>query len=345
MKNILILGIVAGIVFLMVRFPHTMLSPGELVQGHQEFNNNCFACHTPFGGIENDKCIACHKLSEIGKEANNGNNMVAGKEKVLFHENLSNQSCMACHTDHEGENPATKLDGFKHNLLSETVINNCVSCHQKPSDDLHKQLNTTCKSCHNTEGWKSGVKFDHDMLMVPDKNDCVSCHQKPTDNLHKQLSSACSSCHNTEGWKSDVKFDHNLLTVSDRNNCIACHQKPKDNLHQSLKNNCNSCHSTDKWVPANFDHDRYFALDGDHNASCNTCHKNNNYDTYTCYGCHEHTVNNILSEHREEGISNITNCVACHRSGDEGEGESNRGENRGNNSKKKEGKRENDDDD
>ena len=293
MKKLLILGIIAGIVFLMVRFPHTMLSPGELVQGHQDLNNNCFACHTPFGGIENNTCIACHKLSEIGKE---NNNIVAGKEKVLFHENLSSQSCTACHTDHEGESPATKLDGFKHNLLSETVINNCVSCHQKPIDDLHKQLSTSCNSCHNTEG-----------------------------------------------WKSDVKFDHTLLMVSDRNNCIACHQKPKDNLHQSLKNNCNSCHSTEKWVPAYFDHDRYFVLDGDHNASCNTCHKNKNYATYTCYGCHEHTVNNILSEHREEGISNINNCVACHRSGDEGEGES-RGENKGRNSNKKEGKGEDDDD-
>ena len=183
MKNILILGIVAGVIFLMIQFPHTMLSPGELVQGHQELNNNCFACHTPFGGIENNKCIACHKLSEIGKEANNGNNILAGKEKVLFHENLSSQSCMACHTDHKGLNPEIKLNGFKHTLLSETILNNCVSCHQKP----------------------------------------------------------------------------------------------KDNLHQSLKNNCNACHSTDKWVPANFDHDRYFALDGDHNASRNTCHKNNNY--------------------------------------------------------------------
>jgi hypothetical protein len=343
MRNLIILGIVAGIILLIVKFPHTMISPGELVDGHQKLNNDCFACHAPFGGIENDKCIACHKLNEIGIDTLNTNS----SNKGLFHEKLANQSCTDCHADHKGINPATVLGGFKHTLLAEKVINDCVSCHQKPTDNLHDQLSNTCKNCHNTDAWKSGVKFDHNMLTNTDKNNCVACHNKPSDRLHQPLSNACSSCHQTDSWKSGVKFDHNMLTVADKNNCASCHQKPKDSFHASLKDNCNACHSTDKWTPANFEHDSYFVLDRNHNASCTTCHKGKGYETYTCYGCHEHTVNNILSEHREEGISNINNCVSCHRSGNEhdiesGEGRNNRSEGK---SKKREGKHDDDDDD
>lgn len=167
----------------MVQFPHTMLSPGDLVEGHQKLKNDCFACHAPFGGIANDQCIACHQLSEIGKDTANLNGTVSGKAKILFHQNLSSQSCMACHTDHDGINAKMPFNGFKHTLLAETVINDCVSCHAKPTDKLHGQLTSTCKSCHNTDGWK-GVKFDHDMLAAADKNNCASCHQSPSDHLH-----------------------------------------------------------------------------------------------------------------------------------------------------------------
>lgn len=60
-------------------------------------------------------------------------------------------------------------------------------------------------------------------------------------------------------------------------------------------------------------------LDRDHNVDCVTCHVGNDYSRYTCYGCHAHTVQNILREHRDEGIRDLDNCVLCHRSAD-GEG-------------------------
>ena len=282
MKHFIVIGIVAGIIFLMVQFPHTMLSPGELIQGHQDLKNDCFSCHVPFGGIANDKCIACHQLSEIGKDTVG----FTGPTKILFHQSLSNQSCIACHTDHKGTAPDIQMGGFQHSLLTENVVNNCVGCHQKPTDNLHRQLSSTCKSCHNTEGWKSSVEFNHDMLLVSDKNNCISCHQKPTDSFHK-----------------------------------------------SLPDNCNLCHSTSKWAPATFEHSSYFVLDRDHNVSCTTCHKSSSYETYTCYGCHEHTVSNILAEHNEEGIYKINNCVSCHKSADEDGMESNE-EGRGRNGDK-----------
>src|SRR3546814_280085 len=75
-----------------------------------------------------------------------------------------------------------------------------------------------------------------------------------------------------------------------------------------------TCHQPGHWKPATFDHSRYFLLDRDHNTACTTCHLNNNYKQYTCYGCHEHQPTKIITKHREEGITNIENCVRCHRS-------------------------------
>jgi hypothetical protein len=303
-----------------VLYPHILISPGELSQGHQDIKQQCFSCHQPFGGIENDKCIACHTLADIGRDSTRvaSDGMVMG-EQVLFHENLDKYACTSCHTDHAGLNPAAATNGFAHEILPENIVNDCIACHQKPADELHQQLTNACAKCHTTTTWEQEMAFNHDMIQLPERNNCVGCHQKPDDKLHQQLTDACAKCHTTTTWEQEMAFNHDMIQLPERNNCVGCHESPNDAFHRTLKDACSKCHSTDEWVPATFDHDAYFVLDNDHNVKCATCHLSNNYNTYTCYGCHEHTVSNILQEHREEGITNITNCVSCHRSSDEDE--------------------------
>lgn len=249
-------------IVLIIQFPHVTINPGELVDAHQKLNNECLSCHKPFGGIANGKCISCHKLSNIGK------GKVGKQNKTLFHQQLSSQECISCHTEHKGLNPKHALSDFNHELLSTSIINNCTSCHSKPNNNLHTQVSTNCKSCHQTQSWKSSISFNHEAIL-------------------------------------------------DKSNCASCHQKPKDNFHKVINENCDKCHSTSKWMPSTFDHSAYFALDQNHTTSCNTCHTNNNYISYTCYGCHEHSKSNIIAEHNEEGIYNINNCNSCHKSGNE----------------------------
>ena len=50
---------------------------------------------------------------------------------------------------------------------------------------------------------------------------------------------------------------------------------------------------------------------------CITCHTGNNFNIYTCYSCHEHSESKTIQEHLEEGITQISNCVSCHKSSDE----------------------------
>ena len=264
MKKVYIGLSVLFVIVLLIQFPHMMVNPGELVEGHQKLNNKCFSCHKPFGGIANEKCISCHKLADIGI------NSIAKPSKTLFHEQLSGIACSSCHIDHQGVFPEHPINAFDHELLSKAIINNCNTCHIKPTDNLHAQVTKDCNSCHQSQNWKTLIAFNHEVLL-------------------------------------------------NKNNCTSCHQKPIDDYHSIIKENCDQCHSTRKWIPSTFDHTNYFILDQNHNAACNICHTNNNFKSYTCYGCHEHNEKSIIAEHNEEGISNIGNCIACHKSGNEHE--------------------------
>lgn len=270
MKKVTVLVLSALCIWLMYQYPHTMLNPGELVEGHQELNAKCVSCHKPFWGIPNNKCISCHKLSDIGRDTLNLIDTGNSIEKIPFHNYLSNQKCTSCHTDHKGRRPDIPMNRFDHELLPQNVSSNCNSCHRQPLDTLHKKLST-----------------------------------------------ACSNCHNTKDWKSVEGFNHEMIVSTDQNKCDLCHQMPKDTYHHLFKDNCDKCHTTAKWIPSTFDHSEHFQLDKDHNAKCNTCHFNNNFSVYTCYGCHEHSESNIMEEHKEEGIYNFANCTDCHKSADE----------------------------
>ncbi len=306
---ILLITVCAVLIFL---FPHRMMEPGELSSVHQTTGNDCFACHRPFGGLPNERCVACHTVADIGRDT------LPGTEPTLFHDALGNMACVECHSEHMGRSADITPMAFQHSFLTAPLSTDCITCHAPPTDPLHAKLPATCTACHDTQGWKPARDFDHDLLTVEDRNDCASCHSEPTDAMHARTIANCTQCHGTSGWKP-AHFDHAVLTVTEKNACASCHTSPADAFHQGTKDNCASCHGTNAWSPSTFDHDRYFLLDGDHNAKCVTCHKTNDYTTYTCYGCHEHTLSNIMGEHREEGITNIADCVRCHRSGDEHE--------------------------
>ena len=190
----------------------------------------------------------------------------------------------------------------------------------------HKQLETDCFACHAP-------------LAGADSARCVVCHKKADIGLlsttglpinkpltttpfhQKLLNQDCVACHSDHAgvkrFRPQGHFKHELLEVKTRAECLSCHKSPKDSLHQQITGNCSQCHSQEKWLPASFDHNKYFELDRDHNARCVTCHLVNDYSRYTCYGCHEHTLDNIRRKHVKEGIRKFDDCVECHRNADE----------------------------
>lgn len=220
---------------------------------------------------------------------------------------ISSDKCMSCHELAEiGKDESDSTISFHAKLANV----NCISCHTD-----HRGLHPTGLSM-----------FDHDMLPADDKANCGNCHSVPVDELHSLISVDCGTCHITEGWASSISFSHDQIQTGKDRNCIACHNKPTDDFHQSGTDSCGNCHSTTKWIPSTFDHSDFFVFDEHHETQCSTCHANHNYSTYTCFGCHEHSESSIREEHLEEGITDFTDCASCHRSGEEDEAESHRGD-------------------
>lgn len=247
-------------------YPHLMVSPGALAQGHAELTTDCFACHASWRGATSQRCISCHRLPDIGLRTTKGATLAQSGTRTAFHQELVEQDCMACHSDHAGP----KLTQ------------------------------------------RSRKTFSHALLRTDVQQRCESCHTKPVDQLHQTLTIACVQCHSAQRWKP-ATFDHALLTKAQQARCDGCHKAPADTLHRQLKGNCGQCHAQNRWKPSTFDHAKLFVLDRDHDTQCATCHTNNDYSRYTCYGCHEHTPAKVRSKHVEEGIRDFVNCVECHR--------------------------------
>ncbi|MET0051722.1 MAG: class III cytochrome C family protein [Candidatus Thiodiazotropha sp.] len=207
--------------------PELTIMPGKPIPAHEAIGDDCFACHTPFLGSTPEKCIGCHKVAEIGLKTTQGEAIDGEPNKVAFHQNLIEQDCVACHSDHKGVMAFQPIHGFSHELVSAMVRDRCEGCHNRPLDKLHRKLNGSCNECHDQQTWTS----------------------------------------------------------------------------------------------ARFNHEEYFRFDQHHDTDCETCHRDSDYDRYTCYGCHEHSRSRIRAEHYEEGIRDFENCAECHRSGDEHEAE------------------------
>lgn len=240
MKKILAAAVTILSVWLIATYPYVMLNPGELVKGHQDLKNKCLSCHKPFWGIEPQRCITCHKLPDIGRDTMTNDS--ARVKRMLFHQNLKDQKCTPCHTDHKGLN-VTSSGSFDHTLLSGSEKGNCGNCHNKPSDKVHTRIAGSCSSCHNTQGWKSGAAFNHNMIQGADKNNCISCHELPTASYHKSFKDNCTKCHTTNQWKPST-FDHSSYFLLDEHHNATCNTCHTGNNYSAYT--CFGCHEHDQ---------------------------------------------------------------------------------------------------
>ena len=106
----------------------------------------------------------------------------------------------------------------------------------------------------------------------------------------------------------------------DPHECRACHEEP--DIHANRFGlNCARCHTLQAWKPALLTR-HTFLLDhgGGGQVACQTCHTYT-YFEHTCYGCHDHKPEQMIEVHAQEDILEFENCVACHPTGREGEGE------------------------
>jgi LSD1 subclass zinc finger protein len=205
-------------------YPHLMVSPGALSEGHAQLATDCFACHTPWRGASSQRCVSCHTVADIGLRSTKGVALGAGKLKASFHQQLIEQDCMACHSDHEAPKLSRRSrKPFSHLLLRAEVREQCASCHKAPANSLHRQISGNCQQCHSTQGWKPAT-FEHDRLFVLDRDHnttCVTCH---VGNDYSRYT--CYGCH--EHRPDKVRAEHEEEGIRDFENCVECHRSAHD---------------------------------------------------------------------------------------------------------------------
>lgn len=256
------LVVLVGLAF---AYPHLMISPGPLIKGHAALATDCFACHTAWRGATAQNCIGCHALPDIGLRTTQGIAVPQHGIKTSFHQQLTEQNCMACHSDHAGPKLTRRSStSFSHALLKPEVRQACATCHAKPTNEMHRTLTVGCAQCHQPEAWKPAT-FEHAALAKDVLAHCEACHKPPADKLHAQITSNCAQCHAQNAWKpatfDHTKFfrldeDHNASCVTchvgnqySRYTCYGCHEHTPSNIRRKHEKegirdfeNCASCH-------------------------------------------------------------------------------------------------------
>lgn len=284
-------------------FPHA--ATGYALTGHRKMlDGRAFACSDCHGGATFEFAIAtctdCHRQLDAAT--------------MTIHIADFSDACLGCHDGAD----RYRRDRFDHNVLAFPL--------------LGKHAQAGCGECH------AGAATVADLQEAP--HTCADCHLG--DDAHDgQFGEDCAGCHNTTAWP-DATFDHDQtafpltgkhtgVQCGDCHNggvfegtdtsCVSCHADPA--FHRGVfETQCTDCHTAVSWEPATFNLPHTFPIDhGEEGpAACRVCHPDS-VSAYTCYGCHEHNPVETAAQHAEEAPGDISNCVKCHPTGQEEEGE------------------------
>jgi hypothetical protein len=282
---------------------------------HADFETRCELCHTPFRGPDFARCIQCH--TNVRDQMTNAQGL---------HGQIRNpEDCVACHTDHQGRTVSmtrASPDSFPHNQFGFTLVNHQVD---------YAKAAITCRTCHSFATQDIKIKSANVLAA------CVECHREKdapfVADHRRQMGEACLACHDgtdrLKGFKhasvypldgkhaavACVKCHANNVFRGTPKNCVACHADPPVHRGQ-FGTDCASCHTVAGWTPARLIKHTFPINHGNQGkeSDCKVCHPTN-YATNTCYGCHEHTKENVASEHREVNTPDLQNCVKCHATG------------------------------
>lgn len=207
------------LIALAIVMPHLMVSPGKPIQAHREIALDCFACHTPLIGSTPEKCMACHKVADIGLKTTKGMRIDSERKNVAFHQKLIEEDCVACHSDHNGVMAFRPISQFSHELVETSMREQCKDCHVNPDDALHRRVVGNCKQCHDINGWRPAT-FNHADYFRLDRHhdaDCESCH---IDGDYSDYT--CYGCH--EHSRSNIREEHFEEGIYNYEHCVECHR-------------------------------------------------------------------------------------------------------------------------
>jgi len=278
-----------------------LVMPGELIQGHAKFEDQCEKCHDTSGKRSQSRlCRDCHEKVDA--------DIAAGKGYHGRNETAGTGECRNCHTDHEGRGADIVLldtGTFRHEQTDfalkgahrqvqcaachppkrkyREAPHECVGCHR--ADDPHKgKLGEKCAKCHGEEDWRAQAeeKFDHAATRFPLRG--------------RHASAGCESCHPGQRYKNIAR------------DCNGCHRV--NDVHGGrFGSDCSECHGESRWKVSKFDHDRdtKYPLKGRHRTvTCDACHPGN---------LKEKVQTDCIDCHRKDDVHkgrNGAQCADCH---------------------------------
>ncbi len=217
---LIIVANLIGLAVLVFLYPHIMVSPGPLIPAHANLQAICISCHSPLRGASADRCITCHKVAAIGLRTTAGRTVQRSTPVTPFHQGLTAQNCIACHTGHTNTNlTSRRRPEFSHALLTATFRDNCSACYVAPLSAVHSGHTGQCTHCHNQDRWKPAT-FDHTRFFAldPDHNvHCITCHMTSDRRQY-----TCYGCH--EHTMSNFRAKHIREDISSLTNCVSCHR-------------------------------------------------------------------------------------------------------------------------
>jgi hypothetical protein len=193
------------------------------------------------------------------------------------------------------------------------MADRCLACHEDiqaeiaDTTSLHGRIGSAagCLACHTEHNGPSGNLtrfdgrgFDH------------ARYGFPLTGGHADL--ACTECHGGASQRLDFR--------APAAQCVDCHRE--DDPHGGeLGDACGECHGPVRWEDVTFDHGFPLTHGSREPVKCDVCHRDapRSYGTYSCYGCHEHSPEDIREEHLDEGIRDFDDCMSCHPTGREDE--------------------------
>jgi len=295
---------------------------GEALGGfssHASFEHECGHCHAPVHCVTDTRCQDCHM--EIARQRETAEGLHGRLPGTI--------QCQNCHIEHQGRDAAISHVSFI-NVDHEQLTGFSLDRHHIGYDDQH----LICESCHI------------DSRFSAEAVDCLSCHVQADHDFmaaHLELfGSDCLDCH--DGRDRMTNFDHNQTFVLDGaheialceschvdqvfagapRECADCHEKSSAKP-EMFSSDCTRCHTTVAWTPAQLSY-HIFPLDHGEagEIACQTCHLTT-YAEHTCYGCHDHTPEQMQEIHLAVDILAFENCAECHPIGlvDEIRGDSN----------------------
>ena len=226
------------------------ISPGELSKVHASLDGmaNCTKCHKFGEKISNEKCLACH--TEIKSRTDKKKGYHSSSE-------VTSKTCITCHSDHHGRNFEIihfDKNKFDHNLTGYKL------------EGVHAKKE--CEKCH-----KATFVTDSDPIIKKKSStylglttECFGCHE---DVHQRTLSNTCTNCHTNEAFKPASKFDHSKakFQLKGKHSTVLC----KD-CHKTIVQNGKSMQ---QFIGLQF-------------SSCVNCHKDVHKDQFgqNCTQCH-----------------------------------------------------------